>query len=79
MQDAGLSTAQVLKTAEINPARFMKREDELDSVKAGKLAELVLPEANPLEGIPYIKTSIGVMKDGNNYDRTYLDSVLFHL
>jgi len=65
MQDAGLSPAQVLITAAINPARFMEREDELGFVKAGKLADLVLLEANPLEGITYIKTSIGLMKDGN--------------
>ena len=49
--NAGLSNAEALKTATINPASFMNNEKSMGSVKVNKLADLVLLNANPLENI----------------------------
>ncbi|WP_186785998.1 amidohydrolase family protein [Paenibacillus agilis] len=47
----GLSPLQALQTATINPARYFERVYELGTVEEGKLADLVVLEANPLEDI----------------------------
>ena len=48
---AGLTPMQALQAATRNAARFMGREHELGTIEPGKLADLVLLEANPLEAI----------------------------
>jgi imidazolonepropionase-like amidohydrolase len=50
-QEAGISPADVLRSATLTPARFMGLGDRLGSVSAGKTASLVLVRANPLEDI----------------------------
>lgn len=51
MVDAGLTPAQALRTATINPARFLNATDSLGSVAQGKVADLVLLDGNPLKDI----------------------------
>jgi imidazolonepropionase-like amidohydrolase len=48
---AGLTPMEALQAATLNPARFLGKEKELGTVEKGKLADLVLLEANPLEDI----------------------------
>ncbi len=48
---AGLTPMQALQTATLNPAKFMNRPADLGTVEHGKLADLVLLDANPLEDI----------------------------
>jgi len=47
----GLSNSDALKTATLNAARFMNKENIMGSVEANKVADLVLLNANPLENI----------------------------
>ncbi|MFN7919816.1 MAG: amidohydrolase family protein [Bryobacteraceae bacterium] len=47
----GLSPLDALRTATINPARFLGREKTQGAVEVGKRADLVLLDANPLEEI----------------------------
>lgn len=49
--DAGLTPMQALQTATIQPAKFLKRTRTDGTVEAGKVANLVLLEANPLDDI----------------------------
>ena len=49
--ECGLSTLEALQTATLNPARYFGRENDLGTVALGKLADLVLLEAHPLEDI----------------------------
>lgn len=49
--ECGLSNLQALQTATLNPARYFGIENDLGTVATGKLANLVLLEANPLENI----------------------------
>jgi imidazolonepropionase-like amidohydrolase len=51
MVDAGLTPMQALRAATCNPAKFLDKLDELGSIKTGKVADLVLLNANPLENI----------------------------
>jgi hypothetical protein len=48
---AGLTPMQALRTATRNPAEFLGEFDRIGTVEKGKVADLVLLEANPLEDI----------------------------
>ena len=64
VEEAGMSTFSVLQTATINPAIFLKKENEMGSVEVGKLANLVLLNKNPLEDIKNTKTVDAVILKG---------------
>jgi imidazolonepropionase-like amidohydrolase len=72
----GLTPLAALQSATINPARFLKREMELGTVTEGKLADLVLLEANPLENIEHTKRIAAVVMNGRYLSRTELDRLL---
>ncbi|MGW6503744.1 amidohydrolase family protein [Nonomuraea angiospora] len=48
---AGLTPMQALRSATLEPARFMGRQHKLGSIRPGKLADLVILDANPLDDI----------------------------
>jgi imidazolonepropionase-like amidohydrolase len=52
---AGLTPFEALKTATINPARFFSMQDSLGTVEKGRIADLVLLNANPVESISNTK------------------------
>ena len=49
--EAGLSPMEALQAATLNPARFLGKEKDLGTVEKGKIADLIVLEANPLEKI----------------------------
>ncbi len=49
--DAGLTPAQALRTATIEPARSIDADESLGSVAEHKIADLVMLNANPLQNI----------------------------
>jgi imidazolonepropionase-like amidohydrolase len=49
--EAGLTPMEALQAATLNPARYLGKEKDLGTVEKGKLADLVLLDANPLEDI----------------------------
>ena len=73
---AGLTPAEALRTATINPARFLGATDSLGTVEAGKLADLVLLDANPLEDIRSTARIRAVVANGRYLDRAALDAML---
>src|SRR3984885_9856031 len=73
---AGLSPMQALQTATINPARFLGQEKDLGTVETGKLADLVLLDANPLDEIGNTKKIAAVVSDGKLFSRAALDEML---
>ncbi|HTL09742.1 MAG TPA: amidohydrolase family protein [Chitinophagaceae bacterium] len=76
MVEAGLSPPEALQTATINPARFLHLEHALGSIATGKLADLLLLDANPLEDITNVKKIAAVFVNGRLLQRGDLDALL---
>jgi imidazolonepropionase-like amidohydrolase len=77
--DAGLSPLEALQAATLNPARFLGLEADLGAVEAGKLADLVLLDANPLDDIHNTTTIRAVVQNGKLLARQDLDRMLADL
>lgn len=73
---SGLTPLDALRTATLNPARYLGRIDVLGTVAPGKLADLILLDANPLEDVRNTRTIRAVVIDGRLLDRFALDQVL---
>ena len=68
MTHAGLTPLQVRRSATVNGARAFGRENDLGVVAPGRLADLVILDANPLGDVRNLATAWRVMKDGRLYD-----------
>ncbi|HET7827170.1 MAG TPA: amidohydrolase family protein [Anaeromyxobacter sp.] len=64
---AGLTPAQALRAATLDAARAFGRERDLGSVEAGKLADLVVLDADPLADVRNLSRIASVVKDGVAY------------
>jgi hypothetical protein len=62
---AGLTPREALQTATRNPAEYLGRLADLGTVEVGKLADLVLLDANPLDDIRNIRKIHAVVVGGN--------------
>jgi imidazolonepropionase-like amidohydrolase len=76
MVKGGMPAAAALQTATINPARSLSLEKVHGSVDAGKRADLVLLDANPLEDIANVQRIHAVIINGRLFDRAQLDATL---
>lgn len=73
---AGLTPGEALRTATLNPARFLGLEASHGSVDAGKWAELVLLDANPLENISNVRRIEAVVARDRIYERSQLAALV---
>jgi len=73
---AGLSPAEALNAATLEPARHLGLEEKLGSIAVGKMADLVLLDANPLDDIRNTRRINTVFSDGRVYDQAAIDSAL---
>jgi imidazolonepropionase-like amidohydrolase len=73
---AGLSPFEALKTATVNSAKFMRREKDLGTIETGKLADLILLNANPLTDISNTRKINAVVANGRYLSRKFLDKML---
>ena len=73
--EAGLTPMQSLQTATRNPARMLHRDD-LGIIQPGKLADLVLLDADPLADIRNTQRIRAVVCRGKYFDRRALDQLL---
>jgi len=73
---AGLSPLEALQTATVNPARFLERTADFGAVEKGKVADLVLLDANPLEDIANTRRIRAVVANGRLFAREDLDRIL---
>mgnify|MGYP002467738442 CR=1 FL=1 len=79
IHSAGLSTYETLKTATVNPARYLNTFSQSGTIEEGKLADFVLLEKNPLEDIRNTQTIFGVMHRGQWLSRKKLDALLLEV
>lgn len=73
---AGFTPLEALQTATLNPAKFLGRENELGTIEKGKLADMVLLDANPLDDIRNTQKIAGVVAKGRYFPRSDLDKML---
>jgi imidazolonepropionase-like amidohydrolase len=74
--DAGFTPVEALQTATINPARFLEKLGDFGTVEKGKIADLVLLDANPLDDIGNTRKIAAVVANGRYYSREQLDRIL---
>jgi hypothetical protein len=72
----GLTPLEALRAATLNPAQMLRATDSLGTVAPGKLADLVLLDADPLADITNTTTIRAVVANGRYFDRTALDGLL---
>jgi imidazolonepropionase-like amidohydrolase len=73
---AGFTPMEALQTATINPAKFLGRLDSLGTVEKGKLADLVLLDANPLADIHNTQKINAVVVNGRLIPKSELQAML---
>jgi imidazolonepropionase-like amidohydrolase len=72
MVEGGLKPRDAIAAATINAARMIGKESELGSVEAGKIADLLILDANPLDDIRAVRRIHRVVKGGMVYDPSRL-------
>jgi imidazolonepropionase-like amidohydrolase len=72
---AGLSPLRVLQMTTWNAAEFLGATDVMGTVAAGKHADLVLLEANPLESVAHLHQIRGVVRGGRYLGPADLDAL----
>ena len=73
---AGFTPMEALQTATLNPAKFLGMQDRLGTIEEGKLADMVLLDANPLEDIRNTQKIAAVIVNGRYLSRADLDKML---
>ena len=71
----GMNAHDVLRSATMVGAQAIGHAQDLGSIEPGKLADLQVLDANPLENIRNTNTVRYVMKNGRLYDAATLDEV----
>jgi imidazolonepropionase-like amidohydrolase len=73
---AGFTPMEALQTATINPAKFLNKLGSFGTVEKGKVADLVLLNANPLDDIRNTEKIEAVIVSGRYFSRARLDGML---
>src|SRR5262249_21242017 len=73
---AGFTPLEALQTATLNPAQFFALENRLGTIEQGKLADLVLLRANPLEDVRNTREIAAVIARGRYFSGEDLKELL---
>ena len=76
---SGLTPMEALQAATLNAARFLGHKDWLGTVEKGKVADLVLLNANPLDDIHNTTKIAGVVFNGKYLPEQELGEMLAHI
>jgi hypothetical protein len=69
---AGFTPMEAIQSATIVPAKVMNLDKEVGTIEAGKRADMILLDANPLEDISNIRTVRTVIANGRMFDSASL-------
>jgi imidazolonepropionase-like amidohydrolase len=72
---AGFTPLEALQTATLNPAKFYNKLNDYGTVQPGRIADLVLLEANPLDNIANTRKITAVIHDGQYLSHQDLDQL----
>ena len=75
MQQGGMTNHQALQTATINPAKSLGFDKWIGSLEAGKLADLIVMDQNPLDNIRNTESIRYTMVNGRLFDAATLDEI----
>ncbi|MBM3310422.1 MAG: amidohydrolase family protein [Candidatus Aminicenantes bacterium] len=73
---AGFTPLEAIQTATLNAAVFLGRADSLGTIEKGKIADLVLLEADPLKDIGNTRRIAAVIQGGKIYEKRRLEAML---
>ena len=76
MADAGMAPYEILKSGTANVGQYFKAQDDFGTVAAGKRADLVLVDANPLQDVANLGRRSGVMIRGRWLPASEIDARL---
>jgi imidazolonepropionase-like amidohydrolase len=69
---AGLTPLEAIQAASVVPARVMKKDKDVGTIEAGKRADIIIIDANPLESISNIRRLRWVIARGRMFDSAKL-------
>jgi imidazolonepropionase-like amidohydrolase len=75
-EKAGIPAAKVLQLATLGAARVVKRDAEIGSIAAGKLADVILVDGNPAQHVSDVRRVKTVVKDGIVFQVADLDHAI---
>jgi imidazolonepropionase-like amidohydrolase/Tol biopolymer transport system component len=78
LAQGGMTPLEVIRAATINGARYLGMDGEIGSLEAGKLADLIILEANPLTDIRNTEKIKYVMVNGRLYDAATMNETGNH-
>jgi imidazolonepropionase-like amidohydrolase len=73
--EAGLTPMEALQSATHNQAEFLNRLDSLGTIERGKIADLLLLDANPLDDIRNVQKINAVILDGKLIPTSSLETM----
>jgi len=76
LAQGGMSPIEALRASTMNGAEYLGMGDDLGSLEAGKLADLVILGKNPLDGIENSDSVEMVMINGRLYDAPTMNEVI---
>jgi hypothetical protein len=76
LSDSGIPVGEVLRMATLYPAQYFNQEYLYGSVETGKLADLVILEANPLEKISHTQDIHSLIVQGKYIDESQRKALL---
>ena len=71
MAELGLTPREVIEIATRRNAEFLRKDKEIGTIAAGKLADIIIVEGNPLEDVKNVGRIVVVMQGGNVIDTRY--------
>ena len=74
--EAGISPREALASSVVNGPRFLGHSQQFGAIAAGKVADILLLDSNPLENISATRQIHGVLLKGRWFDRASLDRLL---